>query len=167
VSPQSYFNTNVLSPLTVALGTQGLRKPQTREYTFNFLTNYRLAGLGGMFTDRMSWLKNMAVGGSYRWASQAAIGYYGSAPDPATGVITTLDKTKPFFDKPAGHVDLTVNYRTKLFHNRIGTTFQLNVKDLTENGNRLMGVAINPDGQYWNYRIIDPRQFVFTTTFDL
>jgi hypothetical protein len=164
--PQSYFNTNVLSPLTVALSTQGLRKPQTREYTFNLISNYRLAGLGSLASERLAWLKNVSVGGAYRWASKSAIGYLGSAPDPVTGVISTLDKTKPFFDKPVGHLDFNASYRTKLFSNRIGTTFQLNVKDVTENGH-LQGYSVNPDGRYWAYRIIDPRQFIFTATFDL
>ena len=165
--PQSYFNGNVLSPLTIALGQQGLKKPQTREYTFNVISSYHLGGLTGIMGDRFPWLKNASVGGAYRWASQAAIGYYGSAPDPVSGVITTLDRTKPFYDKSVGHLDLNASYRTKLFGNRIGATFQLNIKDVTENGNRLMGVGINPDGKYWNYRIIDPRQFILTASFDL
>ena len=162
--PQAYFNTNVLSPYTIAQATAGLRKPQTREYTFNLISNYRLAGLGGLVGERLSFLKNATVGGAYRWASKAAIGYYGF-PD-STGVISTLDKTKPFFDEPVGHLDLNASYRTKLFGNRIGTTFQLNVKDATENGH-LQGYAINPDGRYWAYRIIDPRQIIFTASFDL
>ena len=164
--PQQYFNTNVLSPYTIAQATAGLRKPQTREYTLNLISNYRLAGLGGLASERFAWLKNATIGGAYRWASEAAIGYYGAAPDPVTGLITTLDKTRPFYDKAVGHLDLNASYRTKLFGNRIGTTFQFNVKDATEGGH-LQGYAINPDGKYWAYRIIDPRQFIFTASFDL
>ncbi|HVS51081.1 MAG TPA: TonB-dependent receptor plug domain-containing protein [Opitutaceae bacterium] len=164
-TPQSYFNGNVLSPLTVALGNQGLKKPQTREYTFNIITNYRLAGLGSL-AERFAWMKGVSVGGAYRWASQGAIGYYGSAPDPTTGLITTLDRSKPFYDKAVGHLDLNAAYRTRLFNNRIGATFQLNIKDATENGH-LQGYAVNPDGRYWAFRIVDPRQFVLTASFDL
>ncbi len=164
--PQSYFNTNVLSPLTVALGSQGLKKPQTREYQYNVLSSYRLAGLSGIIGERFAWLKNATVGGAWRWASAGAVGYYGAAPDPVTGVITTLDKFKPFYDHAVGHLDLNAKYSTKLFGNRIGATFQLNIKDATENGH-LQGVNVNPDGRYWNYRIIDPRQFILTATFDL
>jgi len=42
----------------------------------------------------------------------------------------------------------------------------LNIRNATESGH-LQGVAINPDGKFYSYRIIDPRQFIFTTTFDL
>jgi outer membrane receptor protein involved in Fe transport len=164
-APVNYFNPNILSPLTIALASQGLAKPQTSKYTYTVLSNYRLAGLAGL-GERFSFLKAISVGGAYRWQSQAAIGYYGSAPDPTTGVITTLDRTKPFYNPSVGHLDFTSSYRTKLFSNRIGTTFQLNVKDVTENGH-LLGVSVNPDGRYWNYRIIDPRQFIFTVSMDL
>jgi len=43
---------------------------------------------------------------------------------------------------------------------------QLNVRNIFERG-RLQAVAVNPDGQPYAYRIIDPRQFILTTTFDL
>ena len=59
-----------------------------------------------------------------------------------------------------------MSYRVRLFRNKINTRFQLNVRNATESG-RLQGVAINPDGRFYSYRIIDPRQFIFTTTFDL
>jgi hypothetical protein len=32
---------------------------------------------------------------------------------------------------------------------------------------RLQPLAVNPDGRPWAYRIIDPRQFVFSATFSL
>jgi hypothetical protein len=40
------------------------------------------------------------------------------------------------------------------------------VQNVTESGH-LQGVAVNPDGTFNQYRIIDPRQFIFTTTFNL
>ena len=108
---------------------------------------------------------NASVGGSYRISSQAAIGYLGAAPE-ADGVVRALDKNKPVFDKPTGNLDLNLSYRTRLFSSKIGTRFQLNVRNATEGG-RLQGVAVNPNGQFYSYRIIDPRQVIFTTTFDL
>ena len=59
-----------------------------------------------------------------------------------------------------------MSYRTRLFKDRIGARFQFNIRNVTEGGS-LRGVAVNPDGQYWQYRIIDPRQFIFTTRFSL
>ncbi len=159
--PENYFFTLVKTPLDLAITTQGKKKPQTREYSFNVITNYRLAGIAG---DRQ-WLKNLDVGGAFRWASKGALGYLAGAPD-ADGVVRRLDVNKPFYDSPTANIDLSAGYRTRLFNNRIGARFQLNIKNVTESGS-LRGVAVNPDGRYWQYRIIDPRQFIFTTTFDL
>ena len=123
-------------------------------------TNYQLAGL----VPDHNWLKGVAVGGSYRWASKGAIGYL-AAPADADGVIRRLDRDRPVYDKPVGNLDLLLSYNTRLVRNKVRTTFQLNVSNVTENGH-LKGVAVNPDGKFWQYRIIDPRQFVFTTRFD-
>ncbi len=159
--PRDYFTGNIEAPLNLAITTQGKRKPQTREYTFRMTTNYQLAGL----VPDHKWLKGVAVGGSYRWASKGAIGYL-AAPADADGVIRRLDRDRPVYDKPVGNLDLLLSYNTRLFRNKVRTTFQLNVSNVTESG-RLQGVAVNPDGKFWQYRIIDPRQFVFTTRFDL
>ena len=109
-------------------------------------------------------------------ASTVALGYaVAVSPDGSTvlagapdsdGVVRTLDRTKPVFDKARGNANVLLTYRTRLFSNRIGTRFQLNVNNVTESG-RLQPIAVNPDGRPWNFRIIDPRQFIFTTTFDL
>jgi hypothetical protein len=40
------------------------------------------------------------------------------------------------------------------------------VKNPFEDG-RLQPFVYNPDGTPWNYRIVDPRQFILTATFDL
>ena len=162
--PVNYFTGNVATPLGQANANSGKRKPQSREYSLNLTTSYQLAGLGA-FAESHPWLKSASLGGSYRWASEAAIGYLGAAPE-ADGVVRALDKNKPVFDKPTGNVDLNFSYRTKLFKNKIGARFQLNIRNATENG-RLQGVGVNPDGRFYSYRIIDPRQFIFTTTFDL
>ena len=160
-SPQNYFLGSVEQPVNIAIANQGKVKTQGREYTANMTTRYQLAGL---FPDH-KWLKSVAVGGSYRWASKAIIGYLGAAPDP-DGVVRKLDTNKPVHDKATGNVDLLLTYNTRLFSNKIRANFQLNIRNATENG-RLQGVGVNPDGRFWQYRIIDPRQFIFTTTFDL
>jgi len=159
--PANYFFQNVRTPLDLAITTQGKKKPQTREYSLNLITNYRLAGIAG---DR-KWLRNMEVGGSWRWASKGAIGYLAGAPD-ADGQVRRLDANRPVYDQAQSSIDLSMSYRTRLFKDRIGARFQFNIRNVTEGGS-LRGVAVNPDGQYWQYRIIDPRQFIFTTRFSL
>lgn len=160
-TPEGYFLGNVQQPVNLAVANQGKVKTQGREYTANVTTRYQLAGL---FSDH-KWLKNVSVGGSMRWASRAVIGYLGDAPDP-DGVVRKLDRNKPVHDKATANVDLLLTYTTRLYNNKIRANFQLNVRNATESG-RLQGVAVNPDGQFWRYRIIDPRQFIFTTSFDL
>jgi hypothetical protein len=39
------------------------------------------------------------------------------------------------------------------------------VRDLTESGG-LLPIAVNPDGEISVFRIVDPRQFIFSLTFD-
>jgi hypothetical protein len=162
--PANYYNTNVRNALLPLIAGQGKAKPQAAKNSFSLITNYQLAGLG-TFADSHRWLKNTTVGGSYRWSSARAIGYLAGAPD-ADGVVRTLDKEKPVYGKPTTSLDVNLSYRTRLFSNKIGTRFQLNVRNVTESG-RLLGVSVNPDGRPFQYRIIDPRQFIFTTTFDL
>jgi hypothetical protein len=162
--PATYYNTNVRNALLPLIAGQGKAKPQTGKYSFSMVTNYQLGGLGSL-SEAHPWLKSVSVGGSYRWASRRSIGYLGAAPDP-DGVVRTLDKNAPVFGKPQSNVDLTFSYRTRLFRNKIGTRFQLNVRNATESGH-LEGVAVNPDGRPYQWRIIDPRQFIFTVTFDM
>ena len=158
--PLNTYTTNILAPLKIAQATQGKRKPQTREYSFNFTTSFQLAGV-----TENRWLKNAGVGGSFRWASKAAIGYLGAAPD-ADGQVRSLDRNKPVFDSPTTNLDLLFTYNLRLFSNKVRSRVQLNVRNVTESGT-LRGIAVNPDGTIWRYRIIDPRQFILTTSFDL
>lgn len=158
--PNSYYVGNVLSPLKLAIATAGKRKPQTREYQFTILSNFRFAG----FTENAR-LKPLTIGGAVRWADKAAIGYLGAAPD-ADGVIRSLDKTKPIYDKALAHLDLNASYQLKLFSDKVRARVQLNVRNAGEN-THLQRIGVNPDGNYWNYRIIDPTQYILTTTFDL
>ena len=154
-----FFRDSVLAPLQVAQATEGRSRPQIREYRANFLTSYRLSGI----TDHRI-LKNFQLGGAGRWEDKAAIGYHGLQQLPA--VVTALDPNRPIYDKARLYLDAFVTYRTRLFGNRVGTSFQLNVRNLTEDG-RLQAVKANPDGVANVFRIIDPRQFILSATFDL
>jgi hypothetical protein len=54
----------------------------------------------------------------------------------------------------------------RLFGGKVGATFQLNIKNVQEGG-RLQPVAARPDGTPLAFRIVEPRQFIFTASFDL
>lgn len=53
-----------------------------------------------------------------------------------------------------------VDYRTKLFSDKVRASFQLNVKNLQEEGGRLQKTGAFFDGRASTYRIIDPRATV-------
>ncbi len=158
-SAQANFIAFVQSPYNVIKQLEGQANPQTRRYNFRLATTYGLAGI----TDHHI-LRNFTVGGAVRWEDKGAIGFYGKQQLPAA--ITDLDVSRPIYDKSHTYLDLTISYKTKLFGGRIPAKFQLNVRNLTENG-RLQPIAAYPDGTINTYRIIDPRQFILSATFDM
>ncbi len=158
-SPFDRLTAQVTTPLNVAKATEGKSRPQIRKYRANLITSYRLDGL----TDNRL-LKGFKVGGGVRWEDRGAIGYYGVQQLPAS--VTQLDASRPIYDKPRSYFDAFISYRTRLFANKVGTTIQLNGRNLQENG-RLQPIAAYPDGTANVYRIVDPRQFILSATFDL
>ena len=150
---------NVTAPLGVAKATEGKSRPQIRKYRANLSTSYRLAGI----TDQ-KYLKRFTVGGALRWEDKGAIGYYGLQQLPA--IITDLDPNRPVWDKAHLYIDSFVTYRTRLFADKVGTTLQFNVRNLQEGG-RLQPISAYPNGRSSGFRIIDPRQFIVSATFDL
>lgn len=158
-----WFTQNVDARLKLATALQGKRRAQTREYRVAMVNSYNLAGL----SDNKI-LKSFVVGGTVRWEAKGAIGYLGAAPTTVGGVtaIREYDANRPVWDTDQYYYDAMIRYKTKLFRDRVGCSVQLNVDNIFEGG-RLQAVAINPDGQAWAYRIIDPRKFSLTVSFDL
>ncbi len=157
-SAAQYLAANVTSGLALAQAMEGKSRPQIRRYRFNFLTNYSLAGL----TDNR-WLKGFNVGGAVRWEDKGAIGYYGKQQLP--DIITDLDPSRPIYDKAHLYADLLFGYKTRLFGSRVPTKLQLNVRNVNENG-RLQPIAADPTGRPTAYRIVPPRLFIFSATFE-
>jgi hypothetical protein len=157
--PMDAFTNNVETPLKIILQQQGKANPQIRRYRAKFSTNFRLDGI----TDHLI-LRNFNVGGAVRWESKGGIGYYGVQQFPAS--ITDLDANRPVWDKAHTYVDMFVAYRTKVWAKKIGTTVQLNVRNVGENG-RLQPVGAYPNGVPLAYRIIDPQLFILQVKFDL
>jgi hypothetical protein len=162
-TPQNFYFQNILTTLRQAAANEGKPRPQTREYRFSANTNYQFAG----FTDKPA-LKNLSIGGSVRWEDKASVGYYGlPSTDPdVKGAIVEYDTARPIYDKAHFSLDLLVSYRLRLFSDKVNCKLQLNIQNALEDG-RLQPFVYNPDGTAWNYRIIDPRRFVLTATFDL
>jgi hypothetical protein len=147
----------------------GRPRPQVREYSAKFNTRYNLSGI---FAENRI-LKNMSVGGSLRWASKGAIGFYGKGYTPgmdltlAANKILALDPTRPIYSSADINVDTFVTYRMKLFGDKVRANLQLNVRNVQEDGGRLQKTSAFFDGRASTYRIVDPRQFILSASFDL
>lgn len=159
-TPAQNYATFVESPYAVLKQQEGKSLPSVRRYNFKASTTYQLAGL----TDHRIF-KNVKIGGALRWEDKGAIGYYGVQKLP--DVITRLDPENPIWDGAHTYLDFTISYRTKLFSEKVGATFQLNARNVTEKGGRLQAIGAFPDGTPNAYRIVDPRVLIFTATFDL
>lgn len=149
------------APMKVNLALDGKPVPQYAKYKFNLLARYRLAG---MFPNT-TFLKSVAVGGKLSWIDKTGIGFYGAAPE-ADGLIREYDSTRPIWNKSQTYVDFFATYDFRLFKDRIRGGVQLNVRNIGESGH-LQPYAVNPDGKYYNYRIIDPREFTLSVNFEL
>lgn len=158
-SAETTFIRDIQAPLKLARAQEGLSKPQIRKYRVNFSTNYQLEGLTGH-----KFLRRLNLGGALRWEDKGAIGYYGL--QQGTAVINEYDPSRPIYDKSHLYVDLLVGYRARLFKDRVPVRFQLNVRNVGEDGN-LQPVAADPDGTPTVIRIVEPRTFILSATFDL
>jgi outer membrane receptor protein involved in Fe transport len=155
-TPSDFLTGSVLAPYKLAQANEGKPKSQIRQWRVNVSSSFQLAGITGN-----RWLKRMAVSGALRWEDKGSIGYYTLASDP-----NSYDPARPIYDKGHTYVDLGVNYVTKIHGDKIRLRVQLNVRNLTEGG-RLQPIGALPNGVPFNYRIIDPRLFILSTTFDL
>jgi len=158
-TPQGNYQAFVGAPLGIIKATEGKSNNEIRRYGFRGASSLQLSGI----TDNRI-LKRMSVGAAIRWEDKATIGYYGVQSLPA--IITDLDPNRPIYDKSHMYFDAFVAYRTKLWHDKVGATFQLNARNIGQQSH-LEPIGAFPDGSISTYRIVDPQQFFFTATFDL
>jgi hypothetical protein len=163
------FAVFVGAPYAVVQQSEGSPQPNIRKYSARLSTNFKFSGI-----TQHEQLKKFEAGGALRFQDKGFLGYYGLQQFPAT--ITELDRNRPIWDrgdffgkKTSGHysLDLNFRYRTRLWANKVGTSLQLNIRNVQERGDRLQPIGAFPDGTPHTYRIVDPRQFILTATFDL
>ncbi len=124
---------------------EGAAVPEIRKWRYTFVTNY---------TFRQGFLKNVGVGGSYRWQDKVVIGY----PTKAGGLF---DFSKPYRGPAEDAVDLWASYEHKLSE-KIGWKIQLNVRNaIARDG--VIPISIEPDGRTWASVKIKPNQEWFVT----
>lgn len=159
---RDYIAANITTPLRIDGATQGTARPQIREWRFNLATSYRLAGI-----TQHKILRNVTAGGGVRWESRGAIGFYGIPINGSLEAAEELDPKRPIWDKAHAYFDGFVSYQARFFGDKVRARFQLNVRNIQESHAHLQPVGAYPNGQPHTFRIVDPRTFVFTTTFDL
>lgn len=153
---EQYYNSVVLPQALLARDLDGQEAPGQRKYRWSYLTSYN-------FSEGA--LKGIFVGGSQRWESKAVIGYYGRASGANGTQLDVSDIDRPIYDDANSYTDLWVGYTRKIIGGKVGMRIQLNVSNVFENGG-LQTVAVNYDGSPYAFRIVDPRQFILTTSFD-
>jgi hypothetical protein len=156
MTARDYYNAVVAPEVALATDLQGQMSPGQREYRAAFVTNYN-------FTRGA--LKGFAVGGGQRWESKAIIGYYGKASGVNGDKLDLSDTTRPIYDSGNFYTDLWISYTRKIFNGKARMKLQLNVVDVFEGGG-LQTVKVNYKNEPEAFRIVDPRQFILTATFD-
>jgi outer membrane receptor protein involved in Fe transport len=133
---------------------EGKPSPQLAKWHASGLTNY--------FVSEGP-LKGVNIGGGFRYIDKAIIGN----PNiyDANGVAIALDLAHPYTVPSRISVDAWIGYKMKVFANRYDLSFQLNVRDLEQNGG-FRPVGANPDGGHAVYRIVQPRTYYLTTTLE-
>ncbi len=152
----NYYNINVTPQVLLARDLNGQSAPGQRKYRWSYLTSYN-------FTEGR--LKGWFVGGSERWESKSIIGYYGKASGANGTQLDVSDTTRPIYDSANFYTDLWVGYTRKILNDKVRMKLQLNCANAFENGG-LQVVSVNYDGSPYAFRIVDPRQFSLTASFD-
>jgi hypothetical protein len=122
---------------------------ELRKWRYNVVTNYT-------FTRGI--LKNVGVGGSYRWQDKVIIGY---PVVPGTGGLASFDLTKPYYGPAEDALDLWASYERKI-NDKINWKIQLNVRNVGS-GNGLIPISVEPDGRTWASVRVKPTQEWFVT----
>lgn len=122
--------------------------PEIRPWRYNLVTNY---------TFHQGFLKNVGVGGSYRWQDKVIIGY----PVVDGG---TFDLTQPYRGPSENAIDLWASYERKL-SDKLRWRIQLNVRNAFDNRG-LVPISIEPDGNtFASVRTRPIQEWFLTNTF--
>jgi len=137
---------------------EGQAAPGQRQYRWSLLINYDFEG---------SRLQGWHVGGAQRWEDESVIGYYGKSSGANTNplFLDVSDTTRPIYDDANYYTDLWIGYSRKIMDGKVRMKLQLNVNDVFESGG-LQVTAVNYDGSPYSYRILEPRQFILTASFE-
>ncbi|MCH6255010.1 TonB-dependent receptor plug domain-containing protein [Puniceicoccaceae bacterium K14] len=146
----NYWNQNFRVNFGLIKLLEGTANPEVREWRFNLISNYR-------FTEGI--LKNVKVGGAYRWEDKSVIGY----PLRETDLSYEFDLQNPYYDDSIDHVDLWVGYSKEL-NDKIDWSIQLNIKDAFAK-KKLIPISTQPNGDWAAVRMSSTTSWQLTNTF--
>lgn len=149
------YNNQIVTNLLRMRANLGRPRPQNKEWTWSSIATYS-------FTSGR--LNGLTLGSTIRWADKSAIGFEGIRG--SDGVVRELDYDKPVYDPARMSFDFMAAYNLRLFKDKVRARIQLNCKDAFLNRG-LRATSWQPEGYPATFRIIDGRQWVLSTTFDL
>ncbi|RXK53831.1 TonB-dependent receptor [Oleiharenicola lentus] len=122
---------------------------ELRKWRYNAVANYTFQG---------GRLKNLSIGGSYRWQDKVVIGY---PLVPGAAGLASFDLNQPYYGPAEDALDVWVGYERKL-SDKINWRIQVNVRNVGDN-NGLIPISVQPDGRTWASVRIAPTQEWFVT----
>lgn len=123
-----------------AKATEAQAVSELRKWHFNAVTNY---------TFVRGFLKNVGIGGAFRWEDRSTIGYYPTFNSDANAWV--IDLNRPIKGPTERHYDAWISYERNLGHG-IKWSIQLNVNDVFAE-KKLIPIQANPDGTIAQVRI--------------
>jgi len=125
-TPTAFFTANVLAPVKLLIATREAAHPDPR-VAFHVVTNYKLAGI-----TNNAWLKNLDVGGAFRWEDKASIV---TMVRPRCGWHRPQSRPEPpHLGQIRYYIDLSAGYNLRLFNSKVRARIQFNVRNIFEDG---------------------------------
>ncbi len=157
------WNNNFYAQYAPVKFSESVAVPELRKYHANLVANYDF---------RSGFLKDVSVGGAYRWMSRVVIGYrpifldFSGKPaaNPQVATLWRPDYDSPFYGPSEGYLDLWVGYRRQI-SKKLAWRTQLNVRNVGR-GNYLIPINVQPDGTPVGYRIGATQTWSFSNTLE-
>jgi outer membrane receptor protein involved in Fe transport len=150
VTVRDLYRDNLWVPYLIYKLKDGASVSELRPWRFNFVTTY---------TFSRGSLKDVKVGGAYRWQDREVIGYP-VFPDASASSPAAFDLVHPYLGPSERNIDFWIGYERKLERNYLWRV-QLNVSNAFAR-KELIPISVQPDGTLAAGRI--PEGTVWTVT---
>jgi hypothetical protein len=157
------WNNNFYAQYAPLKFTESTAVPELRKWRANMVANYDF---------REGRLKNVNIGGAYRWQGKVVIGYppeyIDAAGNPAANPQVALAwrpmLDKPFYGPAEHNIDLWIGYKRQI-NQRFTWRSQLNVRNVGK-GDDLIPINVQPDGTPVGYRIAPVQTWSWSNTLE-